>query len=274
MALLDALFSSNALRPSSDPRVAVDLGYGDSPATTLRWAERLKAQFPRVLVVGVEIEEARVERAKEAERPGLEFRKGGFGLSRLGLPAISVIRCMNVLRGYGLEQVRIAQAEMARALSPGGLLVEGSTDKEGSLLSAHVWRRDQGGPSLKYEGLVFGTDGRRGFGPRMFRDVLPRDLRRHCVEGEPVHAWLQTWHALFLAQRIERRGSRVASDKEKQKKALREFDETARLLARQIPNQTRHREGLSGYVWFTPPAPSTRKEVLRPCATFFSEEGS
>ena len=52
---------------SQSPPLAVDLGYGRLPVTTLEFAARLRAVAPDLSVVGLEIEPERVEAARGAE---------------------------------------------------------------------------------------------------------------------------------------------------------------------------------------------------------------
>jgi hypothetical protein len=92
------------------------------------------------------------------------------------------------------------QAALGGALAEGGLLLEGSTDLEGRITACHLLRRRGG--ALAREGLLLHTDGTRGYSPWLFRDVLPRDLRREVRPGTPLHACLQGW-----AARLERRGA-------------------------------------------------------------------
>ena len=191
--LLDQLFES-AFFELPEQGHAVDLGYGDSPVTTLDWATALKSGAHKLKVVGVETDSSRVQTAKDLEAGGVCFYQGSFDLYPLGLDSIAVIRCMNVLRGYPLESVKSAQAAMLKSLIPGGLLLEGSTDTEGHLLTSHIWRRSDNG--VAYEGLLLATDFRRGFSPRMFRDVLPRDLRRHVKPSEPIFEFLEHFETL------------------------------------------------------------------------------
>src|SRR5262245_47322606 len=71
------------LRRADDPLV-VDIGYGQSPVTTIELRRRLAAVRPDVRVVGLELDPVRVSAAQfAADPPGLEFRRGGFDLDGL-----------------------------------------------------------------------------------------------------------------------------------------------------------------------------------------------
>lgn len=250
------------------PLLAVDVGFGDTPQTTIAWRESFERSTARsrIDVVGVESDPERVIRALPERRPGLEFVQGGFDLRAVGLRHAHWIRCMNVLRGYGAQVVPRAQIEMARALAPGGLLLEGSTDVEGDLVCAHQWRRSSG--ALVYAGLFLATTGRRGFAPRMFRDVLPRDLRRHYIPSEPIFELLEGWQRVWESRRRATALVRPASRDEAATRALRDFETTARQFERLLPQYVQAtRTGLV----LRPPSPSQRKEVLSSGARIFDE---
>jgi hypothetical protein len=48
---------------------------------------------------------------------------------------------------------------------------------------------------------VVHTDGERGFSPWLFRDVLPRELRRDVKPGTAVHRLLSDWEVAWQATR-------------------------------------------------------------------------
>ena len=247
--LLDRLFEANFFELPEQGH-AVDLGYGDSPVTTLDWATALSSGAHRFKVIGVETDASRVRRAvKEFEADGIYFYQGGFDLGLLGLESIAVIRCMNVLRGYPLESVKSAQIAMLKSLVPGGLLLEGSTDTEGHLLTAHLWRRSE--QSATYEGLLMATDFRRGFSPRMFRDVLPRDLRRHVKPGEPVFEFLEHFETLTN----EMRGNHET--------LLQLFVAAGRRLEAERTDTLGGTLLAQGVIRWRPENPSWRREVLQ-----------
>lgn len=151
----------------------VDVGFGLTPVTT----EELARAVPGVRVVGVDRHEAKSET--------VELRVGGFEVVEQLAP-VAVVRAMNVLRGYREDEVEPAREVMCRGLVADGLLIEGSTDTEGHVLVAHLRRASR-------RELLFHTDFTRGFSPWLFRDWLPRDLRRSATPGTWIHAALTTW---------------------------------------------------------------------------------
>ncbi|MFT3839284.1 MAG: methylase [Myxococcaceae bacterium] len=168
-------------------RTTVDLGLGDQPDTTVELFNELG---PRV--IGVDADPSRVARAQSFARPGLEFAST--------FENADLIRAMNVLRGYTVEAAAAETARWCALLNDGGLLVEGSTDVDGALGSAHLWRKR--GEAVVHEGLYLFTGFSRGFAPMMFRDVLPRDLRRAVKPGQPVYEFLQRWQRAFDVGRV------------------------------------------------------------------------
>lgn len=92
---------------------------------------------------------------------------------------------------------------LTRYLLPSGLLVEGSADATGAVMAAHLLRRGVGeGAELPLrEALLFHTDFSLGFAPMLFRDWLPRDLRRRVRPGEPIHDFFSAWSAAWQQAR-------------------------------------------------------------------------
>lgn len=170
------------LRPGG---LALDVGFGLEPVTTVEWAATLRAVQPGFRVVGVERDAARVDAA-----PDIEVVQGDFAsLASLG-PAC-VVRAMNVARGYREDEVPAIHAALGAALEDGGLALEGSTDTEGHVTCA--WLITKRGGELVKDALLFHTDFTRGFSPWLLRDVLPRDLRRNVRPGTAIHALLDAW---------------------------------------------------------------------------------
>lgn len=116
----------SSLRAAASP-LAVDLGFGAHPATTVEWRRALIRQNPAIHVVGVEIDRQRVA----AARTTIEAVHGGFEIPTDGRPL--VIRAANVLRQYPGEQVQPAWALMASRLQAGGWLIDGTCDERGRL---------------------------------------------------------------------------------------------------------------------------------------------
>lgn len=198
---------------SSQPApVAVDLGYGRLPVTTVELASRLRAVAPDVVVVGLEIDPERVAAARALSRgaklgtesgtelstasgtelstasstelstePGVEFRLGGFELA--GLTPV-LVRAFNVLRQYPEEAVAEAWDTMRARLAPSGVIIDGTCDELGR---RSCWvLLDRGGPVS----LTLACDPRHIDRPSDLAERLPKALIHHNVPGRPVHELL------------------------------------------------------------------------------------
>lgn len=208
-----------ATGPGADSRVAgaffVDLGYGAEPTTTLETAARFRKLAPRLKILGVELDPARVAAAQPFADELTSFRRGGFNLPLAfwenGHPeGAFAVRAFNVLRQYEEEEVAPAYAELARHVLPGGLLVEGTSDPLGRLWVANVARRLEDnlprpalvaqaqlsfGPPWMPEALVFSTNFRAGCEPANFQPVLPKNYIHRMVPGEPIFDFFAAWAA-------------------------------------------------------------------------------
>ncbi|MGR4882678.1 class I SAM-dependent methyltransferase [Streptomyces sp. LARHCF249] len=181
-----------ALRRAEAP-VAVDLGYGAAPWTAVELLARLREAAPRVRVVGIEIEPARVAGAKPYEREGLSFRHGGFEVPLEDGARPALIRAANVLRQYDEEQVAAVWERLCARLAPDGLLVEGTCDEIGR---RHVW------VALGPEGartVTFATRLGSLERPSDLAERLPKALIHRNVPGEPVHAFLRDFDRAWAA---------------------------------------------------------------------------
>ncbi|MFI8189579.1 class I SAM-dependent methyltransferase [Streptomyces sp. NPDC085946] len=185
-----------ALRRAADP-VAVDLGYGAAPWTAVELLHRLRTAAPRVRVVGIEIEPARVAAALPYAREGLTFRHGGFELPIAERPHL--VRAANVLRQYDEEQVAAVWEGLCARLAPaapdapGGLLVEGTCDEIGR---RHVWvALGPEGPRTVTFAARLGSLER----PSDLAERLPKALIHRNVPGEPVHAFLRDFDRAWAA---------------------------------------------------------------------------
>ncbi len=169
----------------------IDVGFGEYPWTTLESAEAFRALNPALPVLGLEADAGRAAAAASQAQEGLTcFRHGGFDEAARAGPA-RLVRAMNLLRQYREHEVAPAHAALGRALLPGGLLVEGSTDARGGITVAYLLRRTP--EALEREALLFHTDFHHGFAPLLFRDWLPRDWRRQVRPGAPLHAFFSEW---------------------------------------------------------------------------------
>lgn len=179
------------------PGLYVDLGYGAYPLTSVETLQRLGRLNPRLTVLGVEIDPARVAAAAPYERPGLSFRLGGFNLPLLPGETVSVIRAFNVLRQYAEAEVAAALLALAAPLTPGGLLLEGTSDPLGRLLTFNLYQKPQSGSELQRTGLVLAPSLRAGFLPRQLQPVLPKNFIHHAEPGGPVDQFFAAWHAAW-----------------------------------------------------------------------------
>ncbi|MCX2948080.1 class I SAM-dependent methyltransferase [Lentzea sp. NEAU-D7] len=172
---------SGFLLDAADPLV-VDLGYGATPITTVEMAARLRAVRPDVRVLGLEIDQDRVDAGKAvAAPPLLDFRRGGFELA--GARPV-LLRAFNVLRQYTEEQSFEAWDTMLSRLAPGGLIVEGTCDEIGRRCTWVTLSAD--GPlrftlACKPSGIDVPSD---------LAERLPKALIHKNVPGERVHALL------------------------------------------------------------------------------------
>jgi len=156
----------------------VDLGYGATPVTAVELHGRLRAVRADVEVVGLEIDQERVDAAQPAAREGLSFRRGGFELA--GLRPL-VVRALNVLRQYEEQPAAEAWDRLRERLAPGGLLVEGTCDEIGRRAA---WvALDADGPRTLTLAAHLPTLPR----PSELAERLPKALIHHNVPGRPVH---------------------------------------------------------------------------------------
>jgi hypothetical protein len=253
--LFSALWQPGGLDiPRNGPLHAIDVGFGDDLITSVEFLDSLSQRSSEYFLSALECDEQRVRRAStQTQNPRLRVLRGTFSTCKDLTPAPVIIRVINVLRGYTLLDAAQASRIMARGLAPGGTLVEGTTDVEGHLASAHLWRKSNDGAQIVYDGLFVATNFARGFAPRMFRDVLPRDLRRHVLPGEPVAEWLEQWQT----QADEVRQQHTNSTN----KAV--FQASAEKLA-DSRSDTDIRWLKHGCLLWRPPRPSHRSEVMSP----------
>ena len=179
--------------------VVVDVGLGAMPWTTLELASTLHAAVdPDLQVVGLDVQPDVVQRACDLARdlarsgasPGARFEVADLALP--GLVA-RVVRVLNVLRDYAPADIPAAHARLGAMLIHGGVLLEGSCGPEGEVGVVHSMRRH--GDQLVREALWLWTDGSRGSAPILFRDRLPRDLRRSVVPDHPLGRLMHEWMA-------------------------------------------------------------------------------
>lgn len=184
--------------------LAVDVGYGARPNTTLEWAARLRTVNPELAVVGLEIDPARVV----PERENVQFRLGGFELAGL---RPNLVRAFNVLRQYDEDEVAKSWDSVLRRLAPAGVFIEGTCDELGRRC---CWiTLDARGPRT----LTLAWHPGFTEYPSELAERLPKALIHHNVPGTRIHALLrladECWdHAAAYASYGNRVRWRAAAD--------------------------------------------------------------
>lgn len=186
------------LRRAADPFV-IDLGYGASAVTVLELESRLRVARADVDVLGLEIDPARVERARTQladVRAGrmafspdahVSFARGGFEVPTPQGRRPAVLRAFNVLRQYDEHEVMEAWARMTQRLHPDGILVEGTCDELGRICT---WV--EVGADAAPRTLTLSLRLTELASPSIAAERLPKALIHRNVPGEPVHDFLRT----------------------------------------------------------------------------------
>lgn len=178
------------LRTTATP-LAVDLGFGANPATTLQWQRSLREVNPATRVIGIEIDRDRVAAAQAT----ITAIHGGFEIPTKGKPL--VIRAANVLRQYPTDEVAPAWELMARRLAEGGWLVEGTCDEQGRLASMLSIGTDARPAWFTVSVRLAGLDH-----PSQVAARLPKALIHSNVPDTPIHRLLRDMdHAWDAAPR-------------------------------------------------------------------------
>ncbi|MFT3710364.1 MAG: methylase [Archangium sp.] len=180
LSALDAWLNVESVALLTPGATLIDFGFGESAVTTEEWAEACSG----CRVIGID--------ARAASSSRVELVVGDFDACARFAP-VSVLRAMNVVRAYREDEVETIRAQLGACVIDGGLVIDGSTDTEGHVLSAWLLRKTKG--ALVKESLLFHTDFSRGFSPWLFRDWLPRDLRRSVKPGTWIHEALTKWDA-------------------------------------------------------------------------------
>ncbi|ETO33044.1 hypothetical protein RFI_04061 [Reticulomyxa filosa] len=195
--------------------VVVDIGYGDSPITTLEMANAIHSQNKEVEVVGCEIDGKRVRFAKSfvenlvssatmastqqqfsrVNTNKMNFYQCGFEfLSHVSKKKneeksqqkVVLIRCMNVLRQfYDESNVKNIHQTLCQQLCDNGILCEGTSNKFGS-----YWCVNLLNSRCQCVAIVFGCNLKRDkglktdhFHPKNWQPFLPKNLI-HRVNNE------------------------------------------------------------------------------------------
>lgn len=189
------------LRRAADPFV-IDLGYGASAVTVLELERRLRVARTDVDVLGLEIDPARVARARTQlveVRAGqtafssdahVSFARGGFEVPTPQGRRPAVLRAFNVLRQYDEHEVGDAWARMAQRLQPDGILVEGTCDELGRVCTWVEIGADAAPRTLSLSLRLAELAS-----PSIAAERLPKALIHRNVPGEPVHDFLRALDA-------------------------------------------------------------------------------
>lgn len=195
------------LRAATGP--LVDVGFGETPVTTVELFQRVRRAVPAARVIGLEIDPERAAAAQAQAREGLIFLRGGFELPLPGGELAGLVRAFNVLRQYDEGEVRAALRTMAARMAPGALLIEGTSDPFGRLACWWTWERTAARPGpagtwdaepLARRWLVFGARIRSlTEGPRAFQPYLPKELIHHAEPGGLLDRFFAVWERAWLA---------------------------------------------------------------------------
>ncbi len=176
----------------SSDSLFVDLGYGFDPRTTLESAARFRRVNPNLKILGVEIDQERVDAALPYADDKTFFRLGGFNLPLKDNETVRLIRAFNVLRQYEEKDFAPAYGRLAQYVLPGGLMIEGTSNPFGSIWAANLARKMDDG-SWKTEALIFSTNFRLGFEVEEFQTILPKNLIHHVTPGEKIYDFFEAW---------------------------------------------------------------------------------
>ena len=184
------------IRSTAEP-IVVDLGFGASPITAIELQARVSKVNPRAIVVGIEIDRERVERALPFENERLRFANGGF---EVPLPnslnagrKVELIRALNVLRQYDESEVLPAWQLMQTRLTDDGLIIDGTCDEIGRL-ATWVSVAKSGPQSLTISLRLAGLES-----PSKVAERLPKILIHKNVPGQGIHDLLSQLDAAWAA---------------------------------------------------------------------------
>ena len=178
----------------------VDLGVGHTPYAALDSARALPLR-----VVAVEhnprfVDAARTWLDGNAATDEIDLREGSFDLPLQNHEVAHVVRVMNLFRsGYRDDEIAPALSQIAAGVAADGLVVDGSSSDDGSVAAVLLLRRDatsssSSPPALVREALLFCMQtNARGFHPRQFRTLLPRDLRFNLTPDSSVLRLFNEW---------------------------------------------------------------------------------
>jgi hypothetical protein len=118
---------------------------------------------------------------------------------------VSLIRAFNVLRQYNESEVAQALAALAAPLTENGLIIEGTSDPLGRLLTFNLYQkvetRDRASLPLQRIAFVLAPSLRADFAPRQFQAVLPKNFIHHAEPGGAIDRFFAAWHAAWQRAR-------------------------------------------------------------------------
>lgn len=183
--------------PEGGADTVVDVGIGASPETTLELHAALREVREDVRTVGLDTDPARVGALAERGVDGVVAMDGGFDAEVPG--RVGLVRAANLLRQYRLDGVPDALARMGAWLTPGHLLVEGTTDAGGQRGVFRVLRWN--GQRLDSLSLLVVADPHGPFAPRALTPYLPRGLGWHGHVAPRLRPLFARWEQAFQEAR-------------------------------------------------------------------------
>lgn len=175
---------SSLLRSYNSP-LAIDVGYGSSPTTTLEWATWLRKINPYTRVVGLEIDPNRLCNSVD----NVDFALGGFEMAGY---RPNIARAFNVLRQYDVAEVPRAWQTMCQQITPGGFLLEGTCDELGRLAS-WILLNSNAQPLT----LTLAWSASHVEKPSSLASRLPKILIHQNIAGYPINDLLQAADAAW-----------------------------------------------------------------------------
>lgn len=167
--------------------LAVDIGMGEIPATTLEFASIMGDGWE---VIGTECHLDRLKRAKLLNyMPNVNMIATGLDFT-LPFPRPTIIRALNVFRDYCLQDALKSMLKLCSQLPEGGVFVEGSASKNGDIWSV-LCANNRGIIDM----VLFGTS-KEEIKIDQIESCLPRIWRNECLDmphAEPVRHFLDTW---------------------------------------------------------------------------------
>ena len=123
-----------------------------------------------------------------------------------------VVRAFNVLRQYNEREVTDALKAVSVSLIEGGLIIEGTCNPTGSLLTFNLYQKDplirNTQCALRALGFILAPTLRADFLPRQFQSVLPKNFIHHAEPGGAIDIFFAAWHAAWQRARAQEKEPR------------------------------------------------------------------